>query len=114
VARVEVLLPDDLERSLRVKVAERMGGRRGDLGDALQDAVRMWISSDAPRFAAIARDNALASSLQREALEALGNLDRDALPFLLDIAGDNRMASALQARALALAKSIVILHPKTK
>ena len=37
------MIPDDLERDLRVRVAEVYGGRRGALGDAISEGIRLWL-----------------------------------------------------------------------
>jgi len=41
--KITVEIPDDLERRFRVKVAERLGGRRGDLKKAIKEAIENWI-----------------------------------------------------------------------
>jgi len=45
--QITVQIPDDVERSLRVKVAEKYGGRRGALGDAIAEAIELWLRQDA-------------------------------------------------------------------
>ncbi len=41
--RTTVELPEELDRRLRMKVAELYAGRKGALGDALKEAVEMWL-----------------------------------------------------------------------
>jgi len=41
--RINVSIPDDLEKELRRKIIERYGGRRGDLTKAVTEAVKLWI-----------------------------------------------------------------------
>ena len=46
--QITVLIPDETERRLRVKVAERFGGKKGALGEAIAEAVEIWLrQSDA-------------------------------------------------------------------
>jgi len=40
--RITVVLPDDLDRRLRVEVAKR-GGKKGDLSVAINEAVELWL-----------------------------------------------------------------------
>jgi len=42
--RISVDLPDELEKSLRLKTVERFGGKKGDLSRAVEEAVKMWIA----------------------------------------------------------------------
>ena len=37
-------MPDDIERKLRVAVAER-GGKKGDLSGSVTDAVKAWLEN---------------------------------------------------------------------
>lgn len=39
---LNIVLPDDLERKLRVTVAER-GGKKGDLSGSVEQAVKEWL-----------------------------------------------------------------------
>lgn len=43
--RIEAIIPDELERKLRVKAMEKFGGKRGSLTDALEDAIGIWVKS---------------------------------------------------------------------
>jgi hypothetical protein len=41
--RINVELPDELEKQLRFKTIERFGGKKGDLSRAVEEAVETWI-----------------------------------------------------------------------
>jgi hypothetical protein len=41
--RINVDLPDELEKQLRFKAVERFGGKKGDLSKAVEEAVRTWV-----------------------------------------------------------------------
>lgn len=45
-ARITVIIPDDLEKKLRLKTLEVFGGRKGDLSKAVETAIRTWIASE--------------------------------------------------------------------
>ena len=45
-ARISVLLPDELEKKLRLKTIERFGGRKGDLSRAVEEAVETWVTKE--------------------------------------------------------------------
>ncbi len=42
-ARLTIVIPDDLDRRLRVRVAEKYGGKKGALGTAICEAVELWL-----------------------------------------------------------------------
>ncbi|MGZ4850857.1 MAG: hypothetical protein ACXV76_11875 [Halobacteriota archaeon] len=42
--RINVDLPDELEKQLRFKTIEEFGGKKGDLSRAVQEAVKTWIN----------------------------------------------------------------------
>ena len=45
--RISVELSDELEKKLRFKTIERFGGRKGDLTRAVEEAVEMWVNTNA-------------------------------------------------------------------
>jgi hypothetical protein len=45
---LQIVLPDELERRLRVAVAEK-GGKKGDLSNSVQDAILEWLEKDASK-----------------------------------------------------------------
>ena len=44
--RISVELSDELEKQLRFKTIERVGGRKGDLSRAVQEAVETWVAKE--------------------------------------------------------------------
>jgi len=42
--RINVDLPDELEKQLRLKTVEKFGGKKGDLSRAVEEAVKTWIA----------------------------------------------------------------------
>ena len=43
--RINVDIPDELEKKLRLKTVERFGGRKGDLSKAVVEAVETWVAN---------------------------------------------------------------------
>jgi len=41
---LQIVLPDDVEKRLRVTVAER-GGKKGDLSGSVEEAIRAWLDT---------------------------------------------------------------------
>ena len=41
--RISVDLPDELEKQLRIKTVEKLGGKKGDLSRAVEDAIKTWV-----------------------------------------------------------------------
>ena len=44
--RINVELPDELERKLRFKTIERFNGKKGDLSKAVEEAVKEWVAEE--------------------------------------------------------------------
>ena len=42
--RISVVIPDELEKELRIKTIEVYGGRKGDLTRAVEKAVQIWVA----------------------------------------------------------------------
>lgn len=42
-ARIDAVINDNLERKFRMKITERLGGRKGDLSKALEEAIQLWV-----------------------------------------------------------------------
>jgi hypothetical protein len=47
--RIDVVLPDDLERRLREAVFRRKGMKRGNLKKAVNEAIILWIDRERKR-----------------------------------------------------------------
>lgn len=44
--KLQVILPDDLLQEFRIEIAKRLGGKKGDLTIAVEEAVRDWIAKE--------------------------------------------------------------------
>ena len=44
--RINVDIPDELEKKLRFKTIERFGGKKGDLSRAFEEAVKTWVAKE--------------------------------------------------------------------
>jgi hypothetical protein len=44
--RINVELPDELEKKLRFRTIEKFGGKKGDLSRAMEEAVRQWVTPE--------------------------------------------------------------------
>ena len=44
--RITAILPDDLEKKLRLKALEVFGGKKGDLSRAVEEAVKTWVTQE--------------------------------------------------------------------
>ena len=48
--KIYVVLSDEIERRLRVAVVKRLGGKKGDLSIAIEQAVSVWLGKDWPKL----------------------------------------------------------------
>jgi hypothetical protein len=46
VGRISAVLPDELEKKLRLRALETFGGKKGDLSRAVEEAVKTWVAPE--------------------------------------------------------------------
>jgi hypothetical protein len=46
VGRLDVIIPDDLEKQFRMKVLDKFGAEKGALSKALAEAMRLWLKEE--------------------------------------------------------------------
>ena len=44
--RMTIELPDDVNRKFRARVAEKYAGRKGALGEAVKEAIELWLERE--------------------------------------------------------------------
>jgi hypothetical protein len=44
--RINIDIPDEIEKQLRLKTVQKFGGKKGDLSKAVQEAVKTWINNE--------------------------------------------------------------------
>jgi hypothetical protein len=44
--RLDAIIDDSLEQNFRIEVVKRMGGRKGDISKALEEAMDLWIRNN--------------------------------------------------------------------
>ena len=44
--KINVGIPDELEKELKFKTIERFGGKKGDLSRAVEEAVKTWVAKE--------------------------------------------------------------------
>ncbi len=48
-ARIDVILPDELEQKFREAVFKRKGMKRGNVTDSVQEAINLWLAAEKPK-----------------------------------------------------------------
>ena len=41
--RLYIVLSDEVERRVRIEVVKRLGGKKGDLSGAIEEAIKDWL-----------------------------------------------------------------------
>ena len=44
--RLDVEIPDDLEKEFRLAIIENIGGKKGSIKQAMMEAIRLWIDNN--------------------------------------------------------------------
>lgn len=45
--RIDIILPDDLEKKFRMEAGKRIGAKRGAFTEAIIDAINLWMVEEA-------------------------------------------------------------------
>jgi hypothetical protein len=104
-------LPDELEHKLRMEVGKRMGAKRGNLTEAIKEAIEIWIKYDIIKKLKDSIENSGASGqVYNDLVDALKLQGQDAIPALVDIIdsqinADNKSYTAKAIKELAEQKS---------
>ena len=104
-ARIDAIVPDPLAKRLRVTVAQRFGGKKGDLSRGLTEAIEAWVQSDeaakiAKKLAKTIRDTATPSNVKEHAVTALAKTGSAGLELLADIGADGTVPETIRSQAL--------------
>lgn len=104
-ARIDAIVPDALAKRLRITVAQRFGGKKGDLSRGLTEAIEAWVESDeaaklAKKLARNVRDSRTPSSVKEQAVAALAKTGSAGLELLAEIGADHTVPEAVRAQAL--------------
>ena len=104
-ARIDAVIPDSLAKRLRITVAQRFGGKKGDLSKGLAEAIEAWVESDeavkvARKLYRNVRDPQTPSSVKEHAVAALAKTGSVGLELLAEIGADHSVPEAVRAQAL--------------
>ncbi|MDG6938459.1 MAG: hypothetical protein JRN71_06915 [Nitrososphaerota archaeon] len=44
--RIDAIIPDELEKKLRMKAVQEFGGKKGSLTDAVEHAIILWVGAE--------------------------------------------------------------------
>ena len=104
-ARIDAMIPDVLAKRLRITVAQRFGGRKGDLSKGLVEAIEAWVQTDeaakiAKTLAKTIRDPHTPSAVKEHAVAALAKTGAAGQQLLAEIGGDGAVPEAVRSQAL--------------
>ena len=104
-ARIDAMIPDVLAKRLRVTVAQRFGGKKGDLSRGLIEAIEQWVQSDeaarvAKKLARNVRDPKTPSGVKESAVTALAKAGPAGMELLAEIGADHDVPEAVRSQAL--------------
>jgi len=45
-AKLTIVIPDELDKKLRVRIAQKYGGKKGALGEAIREGIELWLEKE--------------------------------------------------------------------
>jgi len=45
-AKLTIVIPDEIDKKLRVRVAQKYGGKKGALGEAIREGIELWLEKE--------------------------------------------------------------------
>ena len=111
-ARLDVVVADDLENRFRIEIIKRYGGRKGDLSKAVTEAIEVWMNINEVKMLTQTANNFDLSVSERErAIKILGKCGKAAIPALNRIANNKKFGTKERELALVEMENI-ITEPK--
>lgn len=111
-ARIDAVLPDDLDDRFRLEVAKRFGNKKGNMLRAISEAIDKWTATDesrgmAKKFAKGVRNAKDSMGVRQHSLEALAAMGIAGRELLADIGTDSSIPDSLREQALKTIKTQV-------
>ncbi len=108
--RIDATISDKLENEFRIEIIKRLGGRKGDLQKAVEEAIELWTHSDfVQKMKNQVLDEYLLPSERTEAIGILANMGSVSLDALVEISGSQILAPSERDFARKKIKEILIL-----
>ena len=111
-ARIDAVLPDDLDDRFRLEVAKRYGNKKGNMLRGITEAIDQWTATDeskgmAKKFAKGVRNAKDSMGVRQHSLEALAAMGIAGRELLADIGTDSTIPDTLRELALRTIKAQV-------
>ena len=106
--RLDAMIPDDLESKFRIEVVKRLGGKKGDLQRAIEDAISLWINRPTiEKLKSQATNPQLLASEREDATKLLGEMGDSAIDALLDIGNNSSLLTSERTTARQVVSKIL-------
>jgi hypothetical protein len=102
--RIDAIVSDETIESFKLAIVKRLGGKKGDLSKALEEAMELWVKSDVVEKL---KKRILSASVTPEEFEnlvdSLEKQGKNALPTLLEIHANIMISYPSQSKYVAQA-----------
>jgi hypothetical protein len=106
--RIDAVIPEELESKLRMEVVKRLGGKKGDLQRAIEQAIELWINNPIIEgLKATAMNGRLLPNERQRATDALGEVGYPAIGALNEIANYDRLLPNEREKATMIIQKIL-------
>jgi len=106
--RINVVLPDEFEERFREEVFKRKGMKRGNLTDAIIEAMEMWIKQPSvKKLKDIALSDDTLPTEKEKSIDTLAELGAISVGDLLEIATNENALPSIKERAIEKIKELL-------
>jgi hypothetical protein len=106
--RIDAIIPEELESKLRIEVVKRLGGKKGDLQKAIEEAIKLWINSPIiEALKATAMNTNLNSNERQVAADNLGEVGYPAIYALNEVANNTELYSSEREKASKIVNELL-------
>ena len=90
--RLDAVIDDSLEQNFRIEVVKRMGGRKGDISKALEEAMDLWIRNNVIENLKEATLKEKSELRKQDNIQAMKAQGKAALPALTDLLKSDKIS----------------------
>ena len=106
--RIDAVISDDLETRFKMEIIKRLGGKKGDLQEAVEEAIKLWVESPVSKELEETATSKVNTAITHDkAIDTLRKMGRVALPALSRISHNPNCTAISRDKAIEAINEIL-------